>query len=82
MFTIKLGYRYNQCKLNHFIDILGVFAALFSVIGLTLNILMVLALKPVAESDLPTLMVISLSFSDLVFCVFTLPLQSARFLFR
>ena len=60
----------------------GIFAAIFSVIGLVLNILAILSLKEVAETDYPTLYVISLSFSDLVSCVFTLPLQSGRFLFR
>ena len=61
---------------------LGSFAAMFGVIGFIMNILVVLALRQVAQSDLPTLFVISLSFSDLVMCGFTLPLQSARFLFR
>jgi len=60
----------------------GIFAAIFSVIGLILNILAILSLKEVAETDFPTLYVMSLSFSDLVSCVFTLPLQGGRFLFR
>ena len=60
----------------------GSFGAVFSVIGFILNILVVLALRQVAQSDFPTLFVISLSVSDLFMCGFTLPLQSARFLFR
>ena len=55
---------------------------MFGVIGFVMNILVVLALRQVAQSDFPTLFVISLSFSDLFMCGFTLPLQSARFLFR
>ena len=64
---------------NHFS---GSFAAVFGVIGFILNILVVLALRQVAQSDFPTLFVISLSISDLLVCAFYLPLQSARFLFR
>ena len=64
---------------NHFS---GSFAAVFGVMGFILNILVVLALRQVARTDLSTLFVISLSFSDLFMCGFYLPLQSARFLFR
>ena len=69
-------------SITYFYYVSGSFAAVFGVIGFVMNILVVLALRQVAQSDFPTLFVISLSFSDLFMCGFTLPLQSARFLFR